>query len=80
MSKETLSMSVAEQRRTLKVAEEALAAQNALLEAAHAALDPRRAVPADARARRHFEELCSLPERRKAVKPASFNEWEAIRC
>jgi hypothetical protein len=80
MSKKTLSMSAAEQRRALKVAEEAIAAQNALVEAAHAALDPRRAVPVDARARRHFEELCSLPERRKAASAAGFNEWEAIRC
>jgi len=80
MSKKTLSISAAEQRRALKAAEEAIAAQNALVEAAHAALDPRQAVPVDARARRHFEELCSLPARRKTAKPARFNEWEAIRC
>jgi hypothetical protein len=80
MNKNTLSMGAAEQRRALKAAEDAIAAQNALLDATHAALDPRHQVPVDARARRHFEELCTPPERRKAVAAAEFNEWEAIRC
>jgi hypothetical protein len=80
MNEKTPSTSAAEQRRVLKAAEEAIAAQDALLEAAHAALDPRRAVPVDARARRRFEDLCSLPNRPKPTVAASFNEWEFIRC
>jgi hypothetical protein len=80
MTWKTRTMSAAEQRRALKAAEDAIAAQNAVFEAAHAALDPRRAVPVDARARRHFEELCTPPERRKPAAAADFNEWEAIRC
>jgi hypothetical protein len=80
MNRKTLTTSAAEQRRALKAAEDAIAAQQALLDATHAALDPRRAVPVDARARRRFEELCTPPERRKPAAAADFNEWEAIRC
>jgi hypothetical protein len=80
MSRKTLSTTAAEQRRALQAAQDAVAAQNAVVEAAYASLDPRRAVPVDARARRHFEELCTPPERRKPAAAAHFNEWEAIRC
>ncbi len=80
MSKPTQSKTLAEQRRALEAIEQALAAQNASLVAAHAQLDSRRTVPHQARAQMRFQELCTPPERRPAESAEDFNAWEFIRC
>jgi hypothetical protein len=80
MNKTTRSMSVADHRRALAEIERAIAAQDALLLAAHRALDPRRTVPVSPQTDGRFRDLCAPPERRKPLAAATFNDWKATRC